>query len=216
MSLEDVEKMYQELEELSYKLGFVNTQKALPFARRVHEGKYRRGNGLPYISHPLFVATYFKNRGIINDEAWATGLLHDTVEDVPDCGFDLQPFSDSIKRRVHLLDFKKGLLEKRQAQLIYMEKILNDDWITNLTKDIDRLHNLLTTKGAFTPSKLEDYLDETIALFYPIFPTQQQKFSDYSMEFYDLENRIKNFVKDLDTNGIFKDENKRVLNFRAS
>ncbi len=216
MSLEDVEKMYQELEELSYKLGFVNTQKALPFAKRVHEGKYRRGNGLPYISHPLFVATYFKNRGIINDEAWATGLLHDTVEDVPGCGFDSQPFSDSIKRRVHLLDFKKGLLEKRKAQLIYMEKILNDDWITNLTKDIDRFHNLLTTKGAFTPSKLEDYLDETIALFYPIFPAQQQKFSDYSMEFCDLEKRIKNSVNELDTNGLFQEENKRILQFKVS
>ncbi len=216
MSLEDVEKMYQELEELSYKLGFVNTQKALPFARRVHEGKYRRGNGLPYISHPLFVATYFKNKGIMNDEAWATGLLHDTVEDVPDCNFDLQPFSDSIKRRVHLLDFKKGLLEKRKAQLIYMEKILNDDWITNLTKNIDRLHNLLTTKGAFTPSKLEDYLDETVALFYPIFPTQQQKFSDYSMEFCNLEKTIKNTVNELDVNGLFQKENKRILQSKVS
>ncbi len=216
MSLEDVENMYQELEVLSKQLGFTNTQQALPFARRVHEGKFRRGNGLPYISHPLFVTMYMKELGIINDEAWATGLLHDTVEDEPHCGFDEQPFSDSIKRRVHLLDFQKGLLEKRKAQLLYIKNILADDWITNITKDVDRLHNLSTTKGAFTPSKLEDYLDETVALFYPAFPIQQQNFLEHTKAFHLLETCIKDYVRELDTHGQFQEDNKRILNYKAS
>lgn len=210
-NVEGVKELYQNLEALSHRLGFVNTEKALPFARRVHEGKFRRGNHLPYLIHPLSIASMMRDLGIVDDEAWATGLLHDTVEDVPDCGFDEQPFSDSIKRRVHILDFKKGVLEKRPAQRLYMNGIISDDWITNLNKDLDRLHNLSTTKGAFTPTKLEDYLDETVDLFYPRFSLQQQNFPKYSKEFRVLEYGIKNYVNELEAQKQSSDEYKRVL-----
>ena len=57
-------------------------QKAIDVATRLHEGQKRKGNGWPYIVHPLTVALnvaqYTNNEDII-----ISALLHDVLEDVP-------------------------------------------------------------------------------------------------------------------------------------
>jgi (p)ppGpp synthase/HD superfamily hydrolase len=53
---------------------------AVALAARLHDGQVRKGTGVPYLSHPLGVASLVLEAGGTEDEAIA-GLLHDTVED---------------------------------------------------------------------------------------------------------------------------------------
>jgi (p)ppGpp synthase/HD superfamily hydrolase len=55
---------------------------ALAFAADAHAGQVRKGSSVPYIAHPLAVASLALEHGADEDEAIAA-VLHDTVED---CG----------------------------------------------------------------------------------------------------------------------------------
>ena len=53
---------------------------AVALAAELHEGQVRKGTGVPYLAHPLGVASLVLEAGGAEDEAIA-GLLHDAVED---------------------------------------------------------------------------------------------------------------------------------------
>lgn len=53
---------------------------ALAFAARLHADQFRKGSGVPYVSHLLAVAALVMEAGGEEDEAIAA-LLHDAVED---------------------------------------------------------------------------------------------------------------------------------------
>ena len=53
---------------------------ALEFARATHQGQLRKGTAIPYLAHPLAVASLALGFGADEDEAIAA-LLHDTAED---------------------------------------------------------------------------------------------------------------------------------------
>lgn len=55
---------------------------AVNYARRMHDGSVRKGTGIPYLSHPLAVASLVLEAGGDEDQAIAA-LLHDVAED---CG----------------------------------------------------------------------------------------------------------------------------------
>ena len=55
---------------------------ATELAARCHEGQIRKGDGTPYIVHPIRVALYLAQAGL-SPEVIAGGLLHDTVEETP-------------------------------------------------------------------------------------------------------------------------------------
>ena len=51
-------------------------EKAVKFAIKAHEGQFRKGSTIPYITHPLEVCLITDN-----EEVRVASLLHDTVED---------------------------------------------------------------------------------------------------------------------------------------
>lgn len=53
---------------------------ALEFARTIHQGQLRKGTAIPYLAHPLAVASLALGFGADEDEAIAA-LLHDAAED---------------------------------------------------------------------------------------------------------------------------------------
>ena len=74
--------------------------RAFSFAYKVHKGKYRKGSKIPYIVHPLDVASVLmKNEA--SEEVVVAGLLHDVVEDA---GVELQQveklFGKEVKKLV--------------------------------------------------------------------------------------------------------------------
>lgn len=57
-------------------------QKAIDFAKKAHDGQYRKYTGEPYIKHPLEVASLLVQHSPEADEdAIAAAILHDVVED---------------------------------------------------------------------------------------------------------------------------------------
>jgi len=57
-------------------------KRAAEFASRVHEGKVRKGTGIPYVTHPYEAAVIVS--GITKDpEVISAALLHDVLEDTP-------------------------------------------------------------------------------------------------------------------------------------
>lgn len=55
-------------------------EKALVLAAQAHDGQYRKGTKIPYITHPVAVGIILMRAGY-SDELIAAGILHDTVED---------------------------------------------------------------------------------------------------------------------------------------
>lgn len=68
-------------------------QAALAFAHQVHLGQYRKGTGVPYLSHVLAVAALALEQGA-GEEVAIAALLHDAAED----GGGL-PILDAIRAR---------------------------------------------------------------------------------------------------------------------
>ena len=65
---------------------------AVEFATKLHDGQVRKGTSIPYISHPIAVASLVMEHGGTEDEAIAA-LLHDVVED---CGG--QPVLNEVRK----------------------------------------------------------------------------------------------------------------------
>ncbi|MGH8190702.1 MAG: HD domain-containing protein [Rhodanobacteraceae bacterium] len=65
---------------------------ALSYARRAHAGQVRKGTAIPYIAHPMAVASLVLDHGGDEDQAIAA-LLHDVVE-------DCEPFADGVPHAV--------------------------------------------------------------------------------------------------------------------
>lgn len=143
---------------------------ALAFARRLHNGQYRK-DGLPYIIHPLKVCTTLINYGIDDDIVLAASLLHDVVEDcidkMPLKGKELiteHGLNPEVLDIVNMLSKRHGL---SQAELeIYFRKI-RDNPKALLIKLSDRLHNS-GTLYAFSLPKMRKYVDETNNFILPI------------------------------------------------
>jgi (p)ppGpp synthase/HD superfamily hydrolase len=59
--------------------GLPKTQAAVVYAKRSHDGQWRRVDGAPFILHPLEVASLLYYAGA-PDHVIAAGVLHDTIE----------------------------------------------------------------------------------------------------------------------------------------
>ena len=56
--------------------------RAIKFAADAHEGHYRKGTNIPYISHLMNVMKILCENNC-SDEVVVAGILHDVVEDTP-------------------------------------------------------------------------------------------------------------------------------------
>ena len=101
---------------------------ALYFAAQKHNGQYRKGNKVPYITHPVLVAftlqKYTSNQNII-----AAALLHDVLEDCLDVSYlDIEKkFGKKIATLVQEVSFlEKNLTHSwKIRKKIYLNKIKN-------------------------------------------------------------------------------------------
>ena len=71
---------------------------AYEFAREAHEGQERKGDGAPYINHPVELARLLHAAGHDDDEILAAAFLHDTVEDTDT---SLEEIEDAFGAGVH-------------------------------------------------------------------------------------------------------------------
>lgn len=63
-------------------------QKTIKFATDMHFGQTRKGNGLPYIVHPMEVMLEARNCRITDLDVLKACVVHDVAEDVPNLNHD--------------------------------------------------------------------------------------------------------------------------------
>lgn len=109
--------------------------KALEYATLKHLHQYRIG-GDPYITHPIAVANYLKEKGY-NEDYQIAGLFHDLLEDTDALPREILALSNQeVLEAVQILTKEKGYIMSE-----YIAKIKNNP-IAKAVKTYDRLHNL--------------------------------------------------------------------------
>lgn len=127
---------------------------ALEFATKKHEGQYRIG-GLPYISHPIEVASILRNQGYSEDYQIA-GLFHDLLEDTDATEAEIEALGGAeVLTAVKLLTKEKGYV-----MADYIAGIKKNP-MALAVKTADRLHNLRCAVVADTDFKRR-YILESI------------------------------------------------------
>ena len=165
---------------------------ALAYARRLHDGQYRK-DGTPYIVHPLKVCTTLINYGVEDDIVLAASLLHDVVEDciekLPMGGKELvveYGLSQEVLDIIHVLTKEPGL---DQYELSVYFKNIRDNPRALLIKLSDRLHNS-STLYTFSIEKMRKYVDETKNFILPIASWGKLYYPEYSNVYSILKSGI--------------------------
>ncbi len=133
---------------------------AMEFASRFHQG-YRL-NGDDEFSHPVEVALQLVESDTpmeYPEETLTAALLHDLCEDY-DIPFDaiLTRFGPMVEKAVRALTkTHRGMTFSFDAKMLEAARCP----IASLVKASDRLHNVETMEGAFSPKKAITYIDET-------------------------------------------------------
>lgn len=113
---------------------------ALEFAAQAHEGQYRKGKKIPYISHPASVGFILQSLGYTEDTVIA-GILHDVIEDTDKSLKDIEElFGSEVGRIVLCVTETKNpiWLDKKNE---YIEKVSQSDEKTKAVSAADLLDN---------------------------------------------------------------------------
>lgn len=183
-----MEQNYEKMRiALRYRLqgkGYVKALEAMSLAEKFHTGTRKDGN--PEFSHQISMVSYAMTLtdGVLFEENLICVLfLHDTPED-----YDLSFEEMKEKFGVEVAQGAMGM-----AKVFRGEKLPNDVYynnlrknvITALAKGVDRVHNLMTMLGGFSPQKRESYIKETEEFTIPMlkvarrdFPAQENIFEN--------------------------------------
>ncbi len=194
---------YNEDKMFTYLRGFLNgarmrqSMAALGFAREKHAGYTRKGNGQPYIIHPLWMACYAVAIGIRDDSIIAAILLHDVPEDT---GTPLSslPVSDEAREIVDCMTIKSYVGESKwQCKERYYNGLLRNPGAV-LCKGLDRFHNLSTMEGEMPIESIEKNIVETNVLLLPVMKVAKEKWPDWSDPLFILRLNVRSICDTLD------------------
>lgn len=140
--------------------------KAVELAKSAHAGQKRKGCDEPYVAHVLRTALWLlevaeqKHNAVV----LCAGLLHDVAEDTDvsanDVEDDISPQVGDMVRALTHPDLKEGET-KYERNMRHLEGLRWEGRDCHIVKSADRLDNILTMEGAFTPERREEYLKET-------------------------------------------------------
>lgn len=146
-------------------------QRARALSEEAHAGQTRKGDQLPYATHPANVAQFLVEVGVTDAEVLAAAYLHDTVEDTD---VTLDQLREGFSERVaHLVDQltldpeEERTFDHKHASLARHAREMEDD--AKLIKLADRLSNLNDLHGR-PPAKRGRYARATITLLAALLP----------------------------------------------
>ncbi len=208
-------KTYHYIQGYAIGRGFMNTVKALPLARSLHDGQYRKGTveidgttvRLPYLVHVLKVCTTLMALDLPLDEhdldiLYASALLHDTLEDcidkLPRGGLEFirdYNLDSEILDIVRLLSKRTGSSEEELSE--YFNAIKYDKKAL-LIKLSDRSHNV-ETLSIMKLDKLHKYIDETKTYIYPLCSYAKQHYPELTNGITLLKSKIVSLTEATET-----------------
>ena len=196
-------------------LDLTHTLKALPLARRFHNGQYRKGfveikgekYRLPYVLHVLKVASTLISLRLERDDIMskkeldiliATALLHDSIEDAsqyfPKGGEELMTkyhFPKEVYDAVKLVSKQPGYSEKQLED--YFNEIKKNKYAL-LVKLADRSHNVEDLYN-MKIEKLHKYVHETRTYIYPLTKYGKANYPEFSNGFTILKSKIRSLTE---------------------
>lgn len=119
-------------------------REAAEFAKRAHEGMFRKGSQIPYIYHPMEVAVIAAQM-TSDKEVIAAAYLHDVIEDTGVTGAELRErFGDRICRLVEeeTEDKTKSWHERKEQTILHLLNAQEEHKILVLA---DKLSNMRST-----------------------------------------------------------------------
>lgn len=148
---------------------------------------YRRYSGEDYYVHPLGVAKILMDEVKADDETVTVALLHDCIEDLPECNYDKiqAEYGERVADRVKLLTKIQGVDYKEYANMKeYLDKI-SENYVASLVKIADRMNNNSTMTNS-SDAKKENKYKETKKYYLPFIDSLRKKNSGISEEFLEL------------------------------
>jgi (p)ppGpp synthase/HD superfamily hydrolase len=145
---------------------------ALALANERHAGHVRKGPGEPAVAHAIRSALILREVAEQKQAALlCAALLHDLVEDTHTSHDEIEDrFGSQVGDLVRALTYpplREGdSKSKRNAH--YFESLRWAGRDAQIAKSADRLDNVLTMEGAFTPEGAAEYLRETRAAVLPL------------------------------------------------
>jgi (p)ppGpp synthase/HD superfamily hydrolase len=119
-------------------------ESALVYAKEKHDGQWRKGSGIPYISHPMQVAGIALEYGADEEQA-AAALLHDVIEDTPTTYEDIrEAFNERVAEIVRACsdaEDHESKAEWRDRKETYLERLKTKGADVALVSCSDKLHN---------------------------------------------------------------------------
>lgn len=129
-------------------------KKALDFATKAHDGVYRKSidGKIPYVSHPIEVATLVQKHHPEQENAIIGALLHDTVEDTDTTIEDIKNiFGEEVAKIVsEVTDDESGLQHLPKDELKKARRQLQVDNLKNISFDAQliRLGDKISNTGS--------------------------------------------------------------------
>lgn len=133
----------------------MSISKAIEFSAKAHDGHFRKGSKIPYITHPFEVAKILGETvdSEENEALICAGLLHDTVEDT-DTSLETirREFGEAVaelvasdsedkllpweKRKQNTIDFLKNRATREMQMLACADKLAN---LRSVKEDYERI-----------------------------------------------------------------------------
>ena len=172
--------------------GYFDALTAMEFANKFHTGT-RKDGATPEFDHQICIALYALTLPDVRyrEETIATIMCHDVREDYAVTHgeiIELFPMdTDKAERIAQAVDrmTKEYRGQRRDEQQLF--DLMADDPIASLAKGCDRIHNLQSMIGVFTPEKQRKYIEEVKVLFLPMLKKARRNFPYQVMAYENIK-----------------------------
>ncbi len=203
-----VRSLYEKIAFFAESRGLINTAVALPLARGLHSGAYRKNSILrrgvavrmPYVVHPLAVTRLLVDAApALSDEdldiLLAAALCHDMLEDIPfpDGGRELYtrfPLDRRVYDTVARLSKRTDFTPEEEAAHF---RGIQEDPLALLIKLSDRGNNVEDLYN-MRIAKVHEYAEETANRIYPMCAYGREAYPALEMTISILEQKIRTLV----------------------
>ena len=185
---------YTYLKGYAHGKGYEDLKRALVLARELHEGQYRKASKgeekLPYITHPIRVASHLMSLGVDDEKTLITAIMHDTYED---CDITLEGLKEQgipvgAVVAINLVSYIGGKGNAKALEAHYKEMVSNPRAV--LVKLSDRCHNMSTMMGAFSNEKVLKYVEETEIYIIPMAKKAKDIHPQYSNQIVAMRHEL--------------------------